>query len=119
MQTLTGGGRADLAYTLATNTTYPSWGYMISRGATTIWELWNGDTADPAMNSGNHVMLVGDLITWLFEDLAGLRSDPARPGFKHVIMHPRPVGDLRFVRATHHSPYGLIASSWRKARKSC
>jgi alpha-L-rhamnosidase len=114
MQTLTRGGRADLAYTLATNTSYPSWGYMVEKGATTIWELWNGDTADPAMNSGNHVMLVGDLLTWLYEDLAGIQSDPGRPGFRHIVMRPRPVGDLRFVRATHRSPYGLIASAWRK-----
>jgi alpha-L-rhamnosidase len=114
MQTLTRGGRVDLAYTLATNTSYPSWGYMVEKGATTIWELWNGDTADPAMNSGNHVMLVGDLLTWLYEDLAGIQSDPAHPGFKHIVMHPRPVGDLRFVRATHRSPYGRIASAWSK-----
>ena len=53
MRGLSRYGRPDLALTLATNRTYPSWGYMIDRGATTIWELWNGDTADPAMNSGN------------------------------------------------------------------
>jgi alpha-L-rhamnosidase len=115
MRTLSDNGRADLAYTLATQRTYPSWGYMISKGATTIWELWNGDTANPAMNSGNHVMLVGDLVTWLYEDLAGIKPDPAHPGFRHIIMRPRPVGDLRFVRATHRSPYGLIVSDWKLA----
>ena len=57
-------GRLDLAYTLACQKTYPSWGYMVEKGATTLWELWNGDTADPAMNSMNHVMLAGDLIVW-------------------------------------------------------
>ena len=55
-------GFADVAYMLATNTTYPSWGYMAEQGATTIWELWNGNTANPAMNSGNHVMLLGDFL---------------------------------------------------------
>ena len=50
--------------------------YMAEQGATTIWELWNGDTADPAMNSGNHVMLVGDLGIWLYENLAGIKPDP-------------------------------------------
>ncbi len=114
MRTLTDNGRADLAYTLAGNRTYPSWGYMLDRGATTIWELWNGDTADPAMNSGNHVMLVGDLVVWMYESLAGIKSDPAQPGFKHLIMEPQPVGDLTFVKATHRSPYGLIASEWRR-----
>ncbi len=76
MRTLTRGGRPDIAFRLTTNTTYPSWGYMIENDATTIWELWNGNTADPAMNSHNHVMLVGDLIIWLYEDLAGIKSDP-------------------------------------------
>ncbi|MGA2270547.1 MAG: family 78 glycoside hydrolase catalytic domain, partial [Bryobacteraceae bacterium] len=61
MRTLTDNGRADVAYQIATQKTYPGWGYMVEKGATTIWELWNGDTADPAMNSGNHVMQIGDL----------------------------------------------------------
>jgi alpha-L-rhamnosidase len=64
MHTLTDYGRGDLALKLATNDTYPSWGYMVRNGATTIWELWNCNTADPSMNSGNHVMLLGDLILW-------------------------------------------------------
>lgn len=114
---LTSGGRPDLAYRFATNTGYPSWGYMVAKDATTIWELWNGDTADPAMNSGNHVMLVGDLIIWLYESLAGIQSDPAAPGFKHIVMKPVVVGDLGFVTATHHSPYGFIASHWRRDRR--
>ena len=108
------GASGDLAYTIATQQDYPSWGYMIDRGATTIWELWNGNTADPAMNSGNHVMLVGDLVVWLYEDLAGIKPDPARPGFKHILMRPQPVGDLQFVKATHRSPHGWISSSWKK-----
>ncbi|MGO8925985.1 MAG: family 78 glycoside hydrolase catalytic domain [Limisphaerales bacterium] len=114
MRVLTGGGRADLAYTIATQKDYPSWGYMVEKGATTIWELWNGDTADPAMNSGNHVMLVGDLGIWLYENLGGIKPDPEQPGFKHIIMRPEPVGDLRFVKASHRSPYGLIASDWQR-----
>ena len=112
---LTDGGRADLVYGFATNTAYPSWSYMVEKGATTVWELWNGDTADPAMNSGNHVMLVGDFIIWLYEDLAGIKSDPAQPGFKHILMQPHLVGDLKFVKASHLSPYGRIASEWRRA----
>ena len=59
---LTANGRADLVLTIAQQRDYPGWGYMVEHGATTIWELWNGNTADPAMNSGNHVMLVGDLV---------------------------------------------------------
>jgi len=110
---LTDNGRPDIVYRFATDTTYPGWGYMAAKGATTVWELWNGDRADPSMNSGNHVMLVGDLVLWLFEDVAGIRPDPARPGFRHVLMRPTPVGDLTAVRGTHESPYGRIVSDWK------
>ena len=105
-------GRIDLAYTFVTNRDFPSWGYMIEKGATTVWELWNGDTADPAMNSGNHVMLVGDLNVWFFEYLAGIKADFLLPGFRHFIMCPNVVGDLTFVKARFDSASGLIISSW-------
>ena len=111
---LTDNGRPDIVHGFVTATTYPSWGYMAAKGATTIWELWNGDTADPSMNSGNHVMLVGDLVIWLYEHLAGIASDPASPGFKQIVMTPTPVGDLATVRATHMSPYGEICSAWTR-----
>jgi alpha-L-rhamnosidase len=114
MRVLSDNGRSDLAYTIASQETYPSWGYMVRKGATTVWELWNGDTADPAMNSGNHVMLVGDLAIWMHEYLAGIRPDPLEPGFKRLKMKPEVPGDLDYVRASHRSPYGLISSEWRK-----
>ncbi len=114
MRVLSDNGRPDLAYTILTQTNYPGWGYMVEHGATTVWELWNGNTADPAMNSGNHVMLIGDLGIWLYEDLAGIKPDPETPGFKHIIMRPVPVGDLKYVRAGHFSPYGWIRSEWHK-----
>ncbi len=112
MRVLSDNGRADLAFQIATQSTYPGWGYMIEKGATTIWELWNGDTADPAMNSGNHVMLVGDLCTWMHEYLAGIRPDPQEPGFKHILLKPEIAGSLRAARATHRSPFGVIVSDW-------
>jgi alpha-L-rhamnosidase len=114
MRTLTAAGQGDLAYRLAVQDTYPSWGYMVRHGATTVWELWDGDTADIAMNSGNHVMLIGDAVIWLYEDVAGIKSDPEQPGFRHILMRPTPVGDLRFAKAGYRSPYGLIVSEWRK-----
>jgi alpha-L-rhamnosidase len=114
MQVLSANGHPEVAYEIASQKSYPSWGYMAGQGATTIWELWNGDTANPAMNSGNHLMLVGDLITWFYENLAGIRPDPAQPGFKHIIMHPTPAGDLTYLKASHKSPYGEIASDWRR-----
>src|SRR5262249_13652824 len=91
-----------------------SWGYMLGRGATTVWELWNGDTANPAMNSGNHLMLLGDFAAWLYEDLAGIKSDPAHPGFKNIVIQPHPVEGLDFVRASHLSPYGRISTEWQR-----
>ncbi len=114
MRTLSDNGRSDLAYEIATQKTYPGWGYMVEKGATTIWELWNGDTADPAMNSGNHVMQIGDLAVWMYEYLAGIRSDPEQPGFRHAVIHPYPAGDLTFVRASHRSLYGMLSSSWKR-----
>jgi alpha-L-rhamnosidase len=113
MRALTYNGHADVAYLLASQTTYPGWGYMVKRGATTIWELWNGDYGDPGMNSGNHVMLLGDLIIWYYENLAGIKADPATPAFRHIIMKPYVLGDLTSVDASYHSIYGNIKSGWK------
>src|ERR1017187_8555237 len=115
MRVLSDNGRPDLAYTIATQTTYPSWGYMISKGATTIWELWNGDTADSGMNSRNIVMLIGDLNIWLHEYLGGIRPDPEAPGFKKIIIKPEIVGDLTWSKAGYNSIRGPIRSEWHKS----
>jgi alpha-L-rhamnosidase len=113
-QVLSDHGRPDLSYTMATQTEYPGWGYMIQEGATTIWELWNGNTADPTMNSHNHVMLVGDFVIWLYEYVAGIAPDDANPGFKHLVMRPHPVGGLEWVKCSFRSSYGLVKSEWQK-----
>jgi alpha-L-rhamnosidase len=105
--------RPELAFTLASNTSYPSWGYMLEHGATTIWELWNGNTANPGMNSQNHVMLLGDLLTWYYENLAGIKSDTVQTGFKRIIMKPTPMDGLDFVKASYRSVYGEIKSEWK------
>ncbi|MGD9929177.1 MAG: glycoside hydrolase family 78 protein [Mangrovibacterium sp.] len=118
MRTLTENGRADLAYRLATNKTYPSWGYMVENGATTIWELWNGNTAAPNMNSYNHVMMLGDLIIWFYENLAGIKSSEEAPGFKKIIMKPEPVSGLDFVKASYETIHGTIKSHWQKKGKT-
>lgn len=114
MRTLTNFGRGDLAYKLASNKTYPSWGYMVENGATTIWELWNGNTADPTMNSQNHVMLLGDLLIWYYENIAGIKSNPEMPGFKQIIMKPAFNTPLTYVNASYKSVHGLIKSNWKK-----
>jgi alpha-L-rhamnosidase len=116
MRTLSDNGQVDLAYRIATQKTYPGWGYMVDQGATTVWELWNGNTADPAMNSGNHVMQIGDLAVWMYEYLAGIRTDPDKPGFRHSIIRPYPAGDLTFVTGTHKTMYGALNSSWKRGQ---
>lgn len=118
MRTLTESGRPDLAYKLATNTTYPSWGYMVKNGATTIWELFNGNTAAPNMNSYNHVMMLGDLLVWYYENLAGIKSSIDQPGFKQIIMKPEMINGLGFVNASYKSMYGEIKSEWKKENQS-
>lgn len=113
MHALTQMGRGDVAWLLATNKKYPSWGYMAEHGATTIWELWNGDTASPKMNSGNHVMLLGDLLSWLYEDVAGIGA--ADVGFKHIAMKPDfSVDEMNHIDASYTSIYGMIVSRWKK-----
>ena len=111
MRTLTEYGRGDLACRIASNDTYPSWGYMAKNGATTIWELWNGNTADPSMNSGNHVMLLGDLIIWEYEYLAGIRA--LEPGYKAIELKPYPVKGLSWVKCSYDSVSGTITSDWK------
>lgn len=113
MRTLTENGRSDLAYRIASQKTYPSWGYMIENGATAIWELWNGNTAAPKMNSQNHVMMLGDLLIWYYENLGGIKAEA--PGFKEIVMKPEMIKGLDAVNATYNSVHGLIKSSWTKS----
>lgn len=118
MRGLTEYDNTNLAFKLAANTTYPSYGYMVANGATTIWELWNGNTADPGMNSQNHVMMLGDLLIWYYENLAGIRTDKTSVGFKKIIMKPSLPDNLHFVNASYKSMHGLIKSDWNKNDKS-
>ena len=115
MHYLSKAGLGNIAWQIATTKTYPGWGYMVENGATTIWELWNGNTANPSMNSGNHVMMLGDLIPWAYECVAGIAPDSAKPGFKHVIMRPDfSIAALNGVTATYPSIYGEIKSHWER-----
>lgn len=112
MRCLTEYGHGDLALKIASNDTYPSWGYMYRNGATTIWELWNGNTADPAMNSGNHVMILGDLILWEYEYLGGIRA--LEPGYSKIQLKPYPIEGLDFVNCSYNSVSGCIESRWKR-----
>jgi len=101
-------GHNELAYKMISQTGYPSWGYWIRRGATTLWEDWKGEA------SLNHIFL-GDFTTWFFKALGGIRIDPASPGFGHFFVKPVFVADISFVECTHSCMQGKIVSNWKRS----
>jgi len=110
MPMLTEHGKLDVAYTLLLNKTFPSWGYMVEKGATTIWERWNSDTGDPAMNSFNHYTY-GAVTDWMFGYVGGIR--PAVPGYKEILIEPNPDSRLTYANTSYDSTYGEIKTSWK------
>jgi alpha-L-rhamnosidase len=116
MELLTRGNNSDLAYELATQTSYPSWGYMIENGATTLWELWQNKTG-PSMNSHNHPMF-GSVGAWFYNALAGINLDPARPGFERIRFEPQAVRDLRWASGSLETLRGAVSSSWARSDDS-
>ena len=114
---LTRTGHLDQAMRIILQKDYPSFGYMIEHDATTIWELWNGDTADPAMNSGNHVMLLGDVLVWMYGDLAGIRQSTRSRAYKELEMYLSMPDELNHVCATHDTPYGKVKSEWQRTEE--
>ena len=110
---LTSTNNSDLAYELATQTTYPSWGYMVENGATTLWELWQNKTG-PSMNSHNHPMF-GSIGAWFYNALAGINPDLAKPGFERVLIAPQMVRDLKWAGGSIDTIRGTVASSWSRS----
>jgi len=110
---LTRTDNSDLAYELATQTTYPSWGYMVENGATTLWELWQNKTG-PSMNSHNHPMF-GSIGAWFYNALAGINPDPDKPGFERIVIAPQVVRDLQWAAGSLDTIRGRVSSSWRRA----
>jgi alpha-L-rhamnosidase len=106
---LSGAGRADLAFELVARREYPGWGYMIKRGATTLWEHW--DFSDNTF-SHNHPMF-GSVSEWLFSWLAGIQPAPDAVGFDRIIIRPQPVGDLTWVKGGVQTARGEVRSDWR------
>ena len=104
---LTDQDHNDLVYSIVSKRTYPSWGFMLENGATTIWEEWNGD------NAQIHDTLIS-VGMWFVQGLAGILPDPAAPGFKHVYIRPALVGDLTHVSGARETLYGRIESAWRR-----
>jgi alpha-L-rhamnosidase len=113
---LSQNGYLDLAYELLEQETYPSWLYPVKQGATTIWERWDGIRPDGSfqsagMNSFNHYAY-GAIGSWLYGVVAGIRPDPEKPGFKKIVVQPRPGGTLTRAAARLDSMYGSILSAW-------
>lgn len=104
----------DLAFKLLLSDTYPSWGYMVKKGATTWWERWNGDTGDPSMNSYNHYAF-GSVMTWVYQRAAGIDTDDTGPGFHHLTIHPHFDRALPWLHVEYDSPYGMVISDWKQA----
>ncbi|MFI5698162.1 family 78 glycoside hydrolase catalytic domain [Kribbella sp. NPDC051586] len=113
---LTRYGYAELAYDLLHDDRYPSWGYSIKHGATTIWERWDGWTEQNgfgpvAMNSFNHYSL-GSVGEWLYADVAGITQSPDSVAFRHLTIHPHPGGHLTWAKATYDTPSGQVSTHW-------
>ncbi|MCW3058479.1 MAG: inverting alpha-L-rhamnosidase, partial [Capsulimonas sp.] len=114
MQVLTDYGRGDVAWKLATQTTRPSWGYMVKSGSNTIWERWDYDTRDPGMNSEALLIQAGNVDAWFYQTLGGIHYDPKQPGFSHIVIKPHMLGDLQWVKCSFDSPKGMIVSNWTR-----
>ena len=117
MPTLSENGMSDIAWELLFQRKNPSWIYSIDNGATTIWERWNSYMIDKGMgpkgmNSFNHYAY-GVVCEWIWETAAGIASDPANPGFRHIIMKPVPDKRLGYLKAEYHSASGVIRSAWK------
>jgi len=118
-QTLSDYGYLDVAYMLLNRTQYPSWLYPVTKGATSIWERWDGikpdgGFQDPGMNSFNHYAY-GAIGEWMYRVVAGIELDERHPGYKHILIQPRPGGGLTYAKASFDSMYGRVASDWKIA----
>jgi len=116
---LSQNGLQSLAYKLLRQTDYPSWLYQVTKGATTIWEHWDGIKPDGSfwsadMNSFNHYAY-GAIGDWMVQVICGLGLDENSPGYKHFLLAPQPGGGLTHAGMTYASSYGMIESRWEKA----
>ncbi|MBX3750967.1 MAG: family 78 glycoside hydrolase catalytic domain, partial [Opitutaceae bacterium] len=112
-------GRIDVAYKLLHQKKWPSWLYAVTQGATTIWERWDGWTQekgfqDKGMNSFNHYAY-GAIGAWLYAVVAGIEIDPARPGYKHIRLQPRPGGEITRAQGHLETMHGKVSSAWQLA----
>jgi len=114
LNALSANGYADLAYEVALQKTFPSWGWWIVNGATTLYENWPIDSKSDI--SLNHIMF-GEIGAWFYKSLGGIYTDEKQPGFKNVVLKPDFVKGLNSFEASHQGPYGMIVSSWKRKGK--
>ncbi|MGW3912187.1 alpha-L-rhamnosidase [Streptomyces sp. NPDC005070] len=113
---LTDTGHTDVAYRLLLQRSFPSWGYQIDKGSTTMWERWDSIRPDggfqtPDMNSFNHYAY-GSVGEWMYATVAGI--SPGGPGYRETVVRPRPGGGVTSARATFTSLYGPVSTRWRQ-----
>jgi len=116
-QVLADNGHLDEAYKLLLKEDYPSWLYQVTKGATTVWEHWDGIKPDGTMwsanmNSFNHYAY-GSVGEFIYRVIAGIDTDAEHVGYKRIKLHPRPGGGLTFAKASLMTPYGAVVSDWR------
>ena len=116
MEVLSDYGYSEIAYKIATQTTYPSWGFMIENGATTLWERWEHLTGD-AMNSHNHPMM-GSVGSWFYKYVLGIAPSAEHPGFEQFTLRPFIFEELDFVEGQLETIRGTIEISWRKEKNN-
>jgi alpha-L-rhamnosidase len=104
-------GHAELAFQVATQKSYPGWGYMIAEGATTVWERWE-KLSGTGMNSHNHIMF-GTIDAWFYRTIAGII--PTSPGWRTVRVQPWPVGGLSHAAARVMTPHGPLMVRWDRS----
>ena len=111
LSALSDNGYPDVAYAIASQETFPSWGWWIVNGATTLYENWDIEAHSDL--SLNHIMF-GEIGAWLYKGIAGIKPDPSKPGFKNVMLEPNFIEKLDHFNAEHDGPYGKIVSSWKR-----
>jgi alpha-L-rhamnosidase len=113
LETLSDHASPDLVYQVVNSTIYPGWGYMMDRGATTIWETWK---ESDNTYSNCHPMF-GSITEWYYRWLGGIRPDPEYPGFKEFVLAPFVPEGLEYVQCSYESPYGKIVSNWKVVKE--
>ncbi len=109
LRALADHGRSDVIFKMTNRSDRPGYGYQLAKGATSLAESWD----DQRNLSQDHFML-GQIVEWFYADLAGIRCDPAGPGFRKIVLRPQPVGDIEWVKASYRSIRGMIVSDWQK-----